>query len=159
MRRESVTLDDRYRKHDDTIILSGIQALVRLPLLQARRDRAAGLNTAGFVSGYRGSPLGGLDKALWDARAHLDQARVTFQPGVNEELAATAVWGTQQVGLYPGARHDGVFAMWYGKAPGVDRAGDAFRHANAAGTAAQGGVLLVAGDDHGCKSSTLPSQS
>ncbi len=159
MRRESVTLDDRYRKHDDTIILSGIQALVRLPLLQARRDRAAGLNTAGFVSGYRGSPLGGLDKALWDARAHLDQARVTFQPGVNEELAATAVWGTQQVGLYPGARHDGVFAMWYGKAPGVDRAGDAFRHANAAGTAAHGGVLLVAGDDHGCKSSTLPSQS
>ena len=159
MRRESVTLDDRYRKHDDTIILSGIQALVRLPLLQARLDRAAGLNTAGFISGYRGSPLGGLDKALWDARSHLDEARVVFRPGVNEELAATAVWGTQQVGLYPGARHDGVFAMWYGKAPGVDRAGDAFRHANAAGTAARGGVLLVAGDDHGCKSSTLPSQS
>ena len=159
MRRESVTLDDRYRKHDDTIILSGIQALVRLPLLQARLDRAAGLNTAGFISGYRGSPLGGLDKALWEARSHLDEARVTFRPGVNEELAATAVWGTQQVGLYPGARHDGVFAMWYGKAPGVDRAGDAFRHANAAGTAARGGVLLVAGDDHGCKSSTLPSQS
>ena len=159
MIRENVTLDDRYAQHTGTIILSGIQALVRLPLLQARRDRAAGLDTAGFVSGYRGSPLGGLDKALWEARSFLDEARVTFRPGVNEDLAATAVWGTQQVGLYPGAKHDGVFGMWYGKAPGVDRSCDAFRHANAAGTAPHGGVLLVAGDDHGCKSSTLPSQS
>ncbi|MEE4298131.1 MAG: indolepyruvate ferredoxin oxidoreductase family protein [Pseudomonadales bacterium] len=159
MNREDVTLDDRYALESGQIILSGIQALVRLPLLQARRDRAAGLDTAGFVSGYRGSPLGGLDKALWEARPFLDDARIVFRPGVNEDLAATSVWGTQQVGLYPGAKHDGVFAMWYGKAPGVDRSCDAFRHANAAGTAPHGGVLLVAGDDHGCKSSTLPSQS
>lgn len=159
MIREDVTLDDRYARESGQIILSGIQALVRLPLLQARRDRGAGIDTAGFVSGYRGSPLGGLDKALWDARPFLDEARIVFRPGVNEDLAATSVWGTQQVGLYPGAKHDGVFAMWYGKAPGVDRSCDAFRHANAAGTAPNGGVLLVAGDDHGCKSSTLPSQS
>ncbi|MEE4380639.1 MAG: indolepyruvate ferredoxin oxidoreductase family protein, partial [Pseudomonadales bacterium] len=159
MLRENVRLDDRYALASGRIVLSGIQALVRLPLLQARRDRAAGLDTAGFVSGYRGSPLGGLDQALWGARRFLDEARITFSPGVNEDLAATAVWGTQQVGLHPGARHDGVFALWYGKAPGVDRSCDAFRHANAAGTAPHGGVLLVAGDDHGCKSSTLPSQS
>ena len=159
MLRENVSLDDRYAVESGRIILSGIQALVRLPLLQARRDAAAGLNTAGFISGYRGSPLGGLDQALWGARTFLDDARVKFQPGLNEDLAATAVWGSQQVGLFPGAKHDGVFGMWYGKAPGVDRSGDAFRHANAAGSAAHGGVLAVAGDDHGCKSSTLPSQS
>ncbi len=139
--------------------LSGIQALVQLPLLQRERDRAAGLDTAGFVSGYRGSPLGGLDQALWREKAALAAAQVTFQPGVNEELAATAVWGTQQVGLFAGAKHDGVFGMWYGKGPGADRSMDVFKHANAAGTARHGGVLLVVGDDHGAKSSTLPHQS
>ncbi|MDZ7825497.1 MAG: hypothetical protein U5R48_05120 [Gammaproteobacteria bacterium] len=159
MIRENVALDDRYALESGRILLSGIQALVRLPMLQARRDAAAGLDTAGFISGYRGSPLGGLDQALWGASKYLDAAGVRFQPGVNEDLAATSVQGSQQVGLFPGARHDGVFGMWYGKAPGVDRSGDAFRHANAAGTAPHGGVLALAGDDHGCKSSTLPSQS
>ncbi len=139
--------------------LSGIQALVQLPMLQKQRDRAAGLNTAGFVSGYRGSPLGGLDQALWREGKRLAAHDVTFQPGVNEELAATAVWGTQQVGLFPGAKYDGVFGMWYGKGPGADRSIDVFKHANAAGTAPHGGVLLVVGDDHGAKSSTLPHQS
>ena len=127
MQPAPVTLDDRYVRHSGNIILSGIQALVRLPMLQAKRDREVGLDTAGFISGYRGSPLGGLDKALWEAREFLDEARVVFKPGVNEDLAATAVWGTQQVGLYPGAKHDGVFGMWYGKAPGVDRSCDDFR--------------------------------
>lgn len=157
--RRNVTLDDRYALESGRILLSGIQALVRLPMMQARRDAAAGLDTACFISGYRGSPLGGLDQALWGAREFLDTARVKFQPGTNEELAATAVWGSQQVNLFPGAKHDGVFGMWYGKAPGVDRSGDVFRHANAAGSSAHGGVLAIAGDDHGCKSSTLPSQS
>jgi indolepyruvate ferredoxin oxidoreductase len=159
MIRDNVTLDDRYALKTGRILLSGIQALVRLPMIQARRDAAAGLDTAGFISGYRGSPLGGLDQALWGASKYLGAAGVHFQPGVNEDLAATSVQGSQQVGLFPGARHDGVFGMWYGKAPGLDRSGDAFRHANAAGTAPHGGVLALAGDDHGCKSSTLPSQS
>ncbi|MCQ4158335.1 indolepyruvate ferredoxin oxidoreductase family protein [Roseomonas sp. GC11] len=139
--------------------LSGLQALARLPLLQRQRDAAAGLNTAGFVSGYRGSPLGGLDQALWKLRPELDAATIRFLPGLNEDLAATAVWGTQQVGLFPGARHQGVFALWYGKGPGADRSVDVFKHANAAGTAPFGGVLAVVGDDHGAKSSTLPHQS
>ncbi len=139
--------------------LSGIQALVHLPMLQRRRDAAAGLDTAGFVSGYRGSPLGNLDQSLWQARAALAEHRITFQPGVNEELAATAVWGTQQVGLFSGARHDGVFALWYGKGPGADRSIDVFKHANAAGSSRHGGVLAVVGDDHGAKSSSLPHQS
>lgn len=159
MLRENISFDDRYAVESGRIILSGIQALVRLPLLQARRDRAAKLDTAGFISGYRGSPLGGLDQALWQAQAFLDEAGVVFAPGVNEDLAATAVQGSQQVGLFPGARHQGVFGMWYGKAPGLDRSCDAIRHANAAGTSPHGGVLAVVGDDHGCKSSTLPSQS
>ena len=139
--------------------LSGIEALTRLPLEQRRADAAHGLNTAGFVSGYRGSPLGGLDLGLWKAAAELEAQRIVFQPGLNEDLAATAVWGSQQVGLFPGARCDGVFGMWYGKAPGLDRSCDALRHANAAGTSSLGGVLLVVGDDHACKSSTLPSAS
>ena len=139
--------------------LTGIQALVQLLVAQRLRDAAAGLNTAGFVSGYRGSPLGGLDEALWDADAALKSHNVRFQPGVNEELAATAVWGTQQVELIGPAKYDGVFAMWYGKGPGVDRCGDVFKHMNHAGTARNGGVLLVAGDDHGAYSSTLPHQS
>ncbi|MCW8140895.1 MAG: indolepyruvate ferredoxin oxidoreductase family protein, partial [Planctomycetota bacterium] len=141
------------------VFLNGTQALVRLAMIQRSRDVAAGLDTAGFISGYRGSPLGGFDQALWKARKHLEAHHVFFTPGVNEELAATAVWGTQQVGLFPGAKYDGVFAMWYGKGPGVDRCGDVFKHANAAGTAMHGGVLLIAGDDHACKSSTLPHQS
>ena len=139
--------------------LSGIEALTQLPLEQRRADARHGLNTAGFVSGYRGSPLGGLDLGLWKAAAELDAQHIVFQPGLNEDLAATAVWGSQQVGLFPGARCDGVFGMWYGKAPGLDRSTDALRHANAAGTSPLGGALLVVGDDPGCKSSTLPSAS
>jgi indolepyruvate ferredoxin oxidoreductase len=154
-----IELDDKYVLENGRIYLSGIQALVRLPLMQAARDAAAKLNTAGFISGYRGSPLGGFDQQLWRAEALLRERRVHFQPGLNEELAATAVWGSQQVGLHPGARYDGVFGMWYGKAPGVDRACDALRHANAAGTAPLGGVLAIAGDDHACKSSSYPTQS
>ncbi|MBK8018230.1 MAG: indolepyruvate ferredoxin oxidoreductase family protein [Betaproteobacteria bacterium] len=155
----AVTLDDKYVADNGRIYLTGIQALVRLMLVQRRRDLAAGLNTAGFVSGYRGSPLGGLDEALWKAGKHLEAHHVKFQPGVNEELAATAVWGTQQVHLTGGSPYDGVFSMWYGKGPGVDRCGDVFKHMNFAGTAKHGGVLLVAGDDHGAYSSTLPHQS
>ncbi|MBO1075069.1 indolepyruvate ferredoxin oxidoreductase family protein [Roseomonas marmotae] len=139
--------------------LSGIQALVRLPMLQRLRDAAAGLDTAGFISGYRGSPLGGLDQALWKAGKPLAEHRIHFQPGINEDLAATAVWGSQQVNLFPGAKHDGVFALWYGKGPGADRSVDVFKHANAAGTSRHGGVLAVVGDDHGAKSSSLPHQS
>ncbi|KJV08287.1 indolepyruvate ferredoxin oxidoreductase, partial [Elstera litoralis] len=132
---------------------------MRLPMMQRARDRAAGLNTGGFISGYRGSPLGGFDKALWDARKFLKKSDISFQPGLNEDLAATAVWGSQQVNLFPDATVDGVFAIWYGKGPGVDRSGDVFKHANNAGTAKHGGVLVLAGDDHTCKSSTLPHQS
>ena len=155
----TISLEDKFSLDRGRVFLSGIQALVRLPLMQSARDEAAGLKSAGFVSGYRGSPLAGLDQQLWKARQHLAARRVHFQPGLNEELAATAVWGSQQVGLHPGARVEGVFGMWYGKAPGVDRACDALRHANAAGTSPRGGVLLVAGDDHACKSSSYPTQS
>jgi indolepyruvate ferredoxin oxidoreductase len=155
----AVALDDKYALDSGRIYLSGVQALVRLAMMQRRRDERAGLDTAGFISGYRGSPLAGFDQALWHAREFLDKHHLRFQPGLNEDLAATAVWGSQQVGLFPGAKHAGVFAMWYGKGPGVDRSGDVFKHANAAGTAPHGGVLLLAGDDHACKSSTLPHQS
>ncbi|MET3391550.1 indolepyruvate ferredoxin oxidoreductase [Variovorax sp. 1140] len=155
----SVALDDKYTATEGRIYLSGIQALVRLMLVQKWRDQKAGLNTAGFVSGYRGSPLGGLDEALWKAQPQLEANAVKFLPGVNEELAATAVWGTQQVHLTGESAVDGVFAMWYGKAPGVDRCGDVFKHMSHAGTSPHGGVLLVAGDDHGASSSTLPNQS
>ena len=159
MRHNAISLDDKYALESGEIYLSGIQALVRLPLMQHARDAAAGHHTAGFISGYRGSPLAGLDQQLWKARAHLEPRSIIFQPGLNEELAATAVWGSQQTGLHRGALYDGVFGMWYGKAPGVDRASDALRHANAAGTARRGGVLLIAGDDHACKSSSYPTQS
>ncbi|OWT75642.1 MULTISPECIES: indolepyruvate ferredoxin oxidoreductase family protein [unclassified Achromobacter] len=155
----SVQLDDKYTLHSGRAWMSGIHALVRLPMLQRVRDLAAGLNTAGFVSGYRGSPLGGVDLNMWKAAKYLKEHHVEFQPGINEDLAATAVWGSQQVNLFPGARYDGVFGMWYGKGPGVDRSGDVFKHANAAGTSRHGGVLVVAGDDHPAKSSTLPHQS
>jgi indolepyruvate ferredoxin oxidoreductase len=155
----TVSLDDVYTKTSGTVFLNGIQALVRLPIVQVARDRAAGLNTAGFVTGYRGSPLGGYDLALAKAKRHLDNAGVVVMPAVNEELAATALQGTQELGLSPGRRHDGVFGIWYGKGPGADRTGDAFKHGNAMGSAAHGGVLCIVGDDHGAKSSTIPHQS
>ncbi len=154
-----VSLDDKYALESGRVYLTGAQAFVRLLMLQRQRDALAGLNTAGFVSGYRGSPLGALDQSLWKAAKFLDRAHIKFQPGLNEDLAATALWGSQQVNLYPRAKYDGVFAMWYGKGPGVDRCGDVFKHANHAGTSKHGGVLVLAGDDHGAKSSTLPHQS
>jgi indolepyruvate ferredoxin oxidoreductase len=154
-----ISLDQKYTASSGHIFLTGIQALVRLPMAQIRRDRAMGLNTAGFISGYRGSPLGGYDQQLFAARKHLEQYDIKFQPGVNEDLAATAIWGSQQLNLSPGAKHDGVVGIWYGKGPGVDRCGDVFRHGNAAGSAKNGGVLCLAGDDHGAKSSTVPHQS
>ena len=155
----AISLDQKYTQSSGHVFLTGIQALVRLPMAQIRRDRASGLKTAGFVSGYRGSPLGGYDQQLFAARKHLEQYNIKFQPGVNEDLAATAIWGSQQLGLSPGAEHDGVVGIWYGKGPGVDRSGDVFRHGNAAGSAKHGGVLCLAGDDHGAKSSTVPHQS
>ena len=157
---EHITLDDKYTLDRGRAFMSGVQALVRLPMLQQQRDRAAGLDTAGFISGYRGSPLGTYDQSLWAAKKHLAEHRIVFQPGVNEELAATAVWGTQQLDLFPQTRrHDGVFGIWYGKGPGVDRCADVFKHANMAGTARHGGVLAIAGDDHIAKSSTAAHQS
>ncbi len=155
----AITLDDKYTAESGAVYLTGTQALVRLPMTQVRRDRAAGLDTAAFISGYRGSPLGAYDQQLVKARKFLDRHDVVFQPGLNEDLAATAVWGSQQLHLSPGARKDGVLGIWYGKGPGVDRSGDVFKHANAAGTAPHGGVLAIAGDDHTCKSSSIPHQS
>jgi len=154
-----ISLDQKYTQGSGHVFLTGIQALVRLPMAQIRRDRANGLNTAGFISGYRGSPLGGYDQQLFAARKHLEQYNIKFQPGVNEDLAATAIWGSQQLNLSKGANYDGVVGIWYGKGPGVDRCGDVFRHGNAAGSAKNGGVLCLAGDDHGAKSSTVPHQS
>ena len=159
MTLRDVTLADKFDLNSTSVYLSGTQAIVRMLLMQQARDRAAGLNTAGFVSGYRGSPLGGLDQQLWRARKELGEAGVVFQPGLNEELAATAVWGTQQAGLYSPSKYDGVFGMWYGKGPGVDRYGDVFRHANLAGTAKNGGVLALMGDDHNAESSTNAHQT
>ncbi len=153
------TLEHKYTRAEGRVYLSGVQALVRLPLMQQMRDRAAGINTAGFISGYRGSPLGGFDLELWKAKKHLQASSIEFQPGLNEDLGATMVWGTQQANLFPGAKYDGVFAMWYGKGPGVDRTGDVFKHGNAAGTSKNGGVLALAADDHACRSSTLPHGS
>ncbi len=154
----AIRLDDKYALESGRIFLTGTQALVRLPLMQQQRDRAAGLNTGGYISGYRGSPLGGLDQQLWQAKRFLDKNNVVFRPGVNEDLAATAIWGTQQTTLFEDAKVDGVYAMWYGKGPGVDRCGDVFRHGNLAGSARYGGVLLLAGDDHAAKSSTAAHQ-
>ncbi len=159
MRHAEVTLDDKYLATEGRVFITGVQALIRVLLDRHRLDAAAGLSTAGFVSGYRGSPLGGLDVQAHRAQAHLDGANVIFKEGLNEDLGATAVWGSQQANLFAGAKYDGVFGMWYGKAPGVDRTGDAFKHANFAGVWPKGGVVAVAGDDHSCKSSTLPSQS
>ncbi|RUV04575.1 indolepyruvate ferredoxin oxidoreductase family protein [Mesorhizobium sp. M6A.T.Cr.TU.017.01.1.1] len=154
-----VSLDDRYALERGRILVSGTQALVRLPLVQRQRDLAAGLNTAGYVSGYRGSPLAGFDREMQRAGKYLRANHVVFHPGLNEDMAATAVWGTQQTGMFAGSRYDGVFSMWYGKGPGVDRTMDVIRHANAVGTNRHGGVLLLVGDDHGAVSSTLPHQS
>jgi len=158
---ESVTLDDKYSLDLGRAFMSGVQALVKLPMLQRQRDAQAGKNTAGFISGYRGSPLGGYDQALVKAAPYLKAQNIVFQPGVNEELAATAVWGTQQLGFAPPGtnRFDGVFGIWYGKGPGVDRSSDVFKHANMAGTTSWGGVIAVAGDDHVAKSSTAAHQS
>ncbi len=157
---ETVTLEDKYALEHGRAFMSGVQALVRLPMLQRQRDAANRLNTAGFISGYRGSPLGGYDQALWTAKKYLADNHIVFQPGVNEELGATAVWGTQQLDLYPEQKKfDGVFGIWYGKGPGVDRCSDVFKHANMAGTAKNGGVIAVAGDDHISKSSTAAHQS
>ncbi|HET9644269.1 MAG TPA: indolepyruvate ferredoxin oxidoreductase family protein, partial [Burkholderiaceae bacterium] len=157
---QTVTLDDKYAIETGHAFMSGVQALVRLPMLQRKRDETAGLNTAGFISGYRGSPLGVYDQALWRAKKHLEANHIVFQPGVNEELGATAVWGTQMLDLYPAQRKfDGVFGIWYGKGPGVDRCADVFKHATMAGTSKHGGVIAIAGDDHVSKSSTAAHQS
>ncbi len=158
---ETVTLDDKYALDHGRAFMSGVQALVKLPMLQRQRDALIGKNTAGFISGYRGSPLGGYDQALQKAAPYLKQQNVVFQPGVNEELAATAIWGTQQLGFAPPGtnKFDGVFGIWYGKGPGVDRCSDVFKHANMAGTTPWGGVIAVAGDDHVAKSSTAAHQS
>lgn len=155
----NVSLDDKYTLDSGHVFITGTQALVRLPMVQRRLDIQQGLNTAGFISGYRGSPLGGFDQALWKAKKYLETHQIKFQPGINEDLGATAVWGSQQVHLSPGHQVDGVFGMWYGKGPGVDRTGDVFKHANFAGSSRLGGVLALVGDDHACKSSTLPHQS
>lgn len=155
----NVDLEDKYTADEGTVFLTGVQALVRLPMIQKRRDRAAGLNTAGYITGYRGSPLGTFDEQLLKARKHLEQHDVTFIPGVNEDLAATAVWGSQQAEIGGDGKFDGVFSIWYGKGPGVDRSGDAFRHANLAGSSRHGGVLVLMGDDHTCESSTTCHQS
>ena len=158
---ETVTLDDKYSLDVGRAFMSGVQALVKLPMLQRQRDALQGKNTAGFISGYRGSPLGSYDQSLWKAKDHLKAQHIVFQPGVNEELAATALWGTQQLGFAPPGtnKFDGVFGIWYGKGPGVDRCSDVFKHANMAGTTPWGGVLAVAGDDHVAKSSTAAHQS
>jgi indolepyruvate ferredoxin oxidoreductase len=150
-------LDDRYTADSGPVLLGGIQALVRLLIEQRRLDVARGLNTGMFVSGYPGSPLGGLDKEITRAHRHLEPLGVEFQPGVNEELAATAVSGTQLVAELPGRTRDGVTGFWYGKAPGLDRAADAIRHGNISGTDHLGGAVALIGDDPTCKSSTLPS--
>ncbi|HXK24558.1 MAG TPA: indolepyruvate ferredoxin oxidoreductase family protein [Myxococcota bacterium] len=159
LRDPDYQLADRYARASGRVYLTGVQALVRLPLLQRERDAQAGLRTAGFISGYRGSPLGTYDMALWEAKSLLEANDIRFEPGINEDLAATAVWGSQQATLYPGARYDGVFGIWYGKGPGVDRSCDALKHGNYAGSSPHGGVLVLAGDDPGAKSSSIAHQS
>jgi indolepyruvate ferredoxin oxidoreductase len=156
---QNYSLDDVYTREHGQVFINGIQALVRLPLMQRRLDRARALNTAGLISGYRGSPLGGYDQQLWKAEAYLAAEDVVFQPGLNEDLAATALWGAQMHSAYGATKTDGVFGIWYGKGPGVDRTGDAFRNANMIGTAKLGGVLAVAGDDHAAQSSMFPHQT
>ncbi len=156
---DDISLDDKFTLQRGRAFITGTQAFIRLAMMQRQRDLAAGLNTAGFITGYRGSPLGSVDMTAMKAKKHLDAHHVKFHPGMNEDLAATSVWGTQQANLFPGAKYDGVFGLWYGKGPGVDRCGDVFKHANMAGTSQHGGVLVLAGDDHAAKSSTTAHQS
>ncbi len=157
--RLSMTLEDRYTVERGWLYMTGTQALVRLALQQRARDAAAGLDTGGYISGYRGSPLGRYDLELWAAGKLLKERNIVFRSGLNEDLAATAIWGSQYVGTFPGAKVQGVFGIWYGKGPGVDRSGDALRHANMSGTSPLGGVVALAGDDHGVKSSTVANFS
>src|SRR5437868_5080670 len=157
--RSDYRLADSLWATSGAVFLTGTQALVRVLLMQRQRDLARGLGTQGFVSGYRGSPLGMVDQAIWKAGKGFKEAGIRFVPAINEELAATAVLGTQRVEADPERTVEGVFAMWYGKGPGVDRAGDALKHGNAYGSSPHGGVLVVAGDDHGCVSSSMPHQS
>ena len=159
MTLSSVALDDKYTLQSGRVFITGTQALVRLPIMQHLRDRAAGITSGCYISGYRGSPLGGFDQQLWAAGKHLAAHNIVFQPGVNEDLAATACWGTQQAHFDGDNKYDGVYAIWYGKGPGVDRTGDAFRHGNLAGSASLGGVICLMGDDHTCESSTTAHQS
>ena len=154
---QSVSLDDKYARMDGRLHITGSQAFVRLAILQARRDTAAGLNTACYIAGYRGSPMHNIDKELWRAGKALEDGRIHFWPAVNEDLAATAIWGTQQIAEFGDAKVDGVFAMWYGKGPGLDRSMDAIRHGHLAGSAKHGGVLVVVGDDHALTSTDAPA--
>ncbi len=155
----AVTLDDKYAVESGRIYLTGIQALVRLPMMQRRRDIAAGLNTAGFISGYRGSPLGGLDQALWQRAASSSRRTTSASSPASTRISPPPPSGARsRSSSSPAPNTTASSRMWYGKGPGVDRSGDVFKHGNVAGTAAHGGVLLLAGDDHGCKSSTLPHQ-
>ncbi|MEX0582648.1 MAG: hypothetical protein WD185_03180, partial [Sneathiella sp.] len=155
----AISLDDKYELERGQVFITGTQALVRIPIMQRQRDAAAGLKTGGFISGYRGSPLGLYDQTLWKAKPFLKNNDIHFQPGVNEDLAATSIWGTQQLPMFGKTDFDGVFGIWYGKGPGVDRSGDVFKHGNMAGTSANGGVLVLMGDDHMAKSSTVAHQS
>ncbi len=159
MARQDVALLDKFDLSKTTILLNGTQALVRLMLMQKARDAAVGLNTAGYVTGYRGSPLGSVDIQMKRAARELAQAQITFQPGLNEDLAATALWGSQQAELRGEGKYDGVFGLWYGKGPGVERSGDVMRHANMAGSSPHGGVIMAMGDDHTGESSTTLHQS
>src|SRR3954453_19138498 len=159
MTLQNVTLDDKYDLAQSRVFVTGYQALIRACLMQQQRDKLAGLNTAGYVSGYRGSPLGGLDQQFMRAKHALDKHNILFHSGLNEDLAATAIWGTQQAELRGEGKYDGVFGMWYGKGPGVDRTGDVFRPANFAGSSRHGGVLALMGDDHTAESSTTAHQS
>ena len=155
MTTQKISLNDRFDLDKSPVLLNGTQALVRLTMMQAARDKAAGLNTAGYVTGYRGSPLGAVDLQMSRAEKQLTAHQITFQPGLNEDLAATALWGAQQAELRGEGKYDGVFGLWYGKGPGVDRSGDVMRHANMAGTSVYGGVLMAMGDDHTGESSTV----
>ena len=156
---DDYSLNDRYERKTGRVFLTGTQALVRLPLMQRQLDQKNNLNTAGFISGYRGSPLGGYDQSLWQAKKLLQEHNIDFVPAINEELGATMVLGTQQVESDTDKNVDGVFGIWYGKGPGVDRAADALKHGTTYGSSPNGGVLVIAGDDHGCVSSSMPHQS
>jgi indolepyruvate ferredoxin oxidoreductase len=156
---QPISLDDKYDLNCGRIFANGAQALVRATLMQKQIDEASGLNTAGYVSGYRGSPLGGVDLQFWKAKHWLQKSSVLFEPGINEDLVATAIVGTRQAAELPQPKHDGIFGMWYGKGPGVDRAGGALKHANYSGSSRLGGVIAVFSDDHPGKSSTIAYHS